>query len=291
MVTTIKITCDGVFIQSNSYLTPTQTNIATSAGKGVGSGSGSAADADAVATAVGNGNSLSNESDNSQTSSGSQTTGSSTTNTKKSNRSSCSRHQRGVASLGSQDTRRRYYYFGSKDVYWCKQSLTRSTSSLGHREATIAATSSSNSGQLISKARRRPLQLCSSLSAAYAPPKRKEFYFCDKYAAAGSGSGRGNTTSRIAASNTPTTSSAQPIDVRLLNFLRTAQRRFQSAATITAKPKSEYNNNNNNNISRSNTKERSSARSNNNNNNNNNNHNNFSSSSLPAIISTDDWFG
>ncbi|KAH8307764.1 hypothetical protein KR044_012910 [Drosophila immigrans] len=266
MVTTIKITCDGVFIQSNSYLTPTQSTAAPAERK---------ARKPEIA-AVGaelptNSLSQSNESDNSQTSSGSQTTGSSTTtNTKKSCRTACSRHRGGTGSIGTQDSRRRYYYFGSKDVYWCKQSLTRSASSLSHREALSAS-----GGQLIAKAKRRPLQLCSSLSAAYAPPKRKEFYFCDKYAPTGSGIGivGGNTIS----SSTSVTSSAQPIDVRLLNFLRNAQRKFQSAGTPTTKPKSEHSSSSNNNCNRSNTKDRTTrTRSNN--------------SNLPPIISTDDWF-
>ncbi|XP_030244111.1 tyrosine-protein kinase yes [Drosophila navojoa] len=301
MVTTIKITCDGVFIQSNSYLTPTQTNGATAA---TVAASATAAAAASVATAKGH--SLSNESDNSQTSSGSQTTrathqSNSTHSAKsKSTRSNCTRHHRGGGVVATQDTRRRYYYFGSKDVYWCKQSLTRSTSSLGHREAhsTTTSTTVSSGGQLIAKARRRPLQLCSSLSAAYAPPKRKEFYFCDKYASAASvnSSSNSNSISRgnhTAAAATATKAGAQPIDVRLLNFLRNAQRRFQSATTTaaattttTTKPKSEIN-------SRSNTKERASARnwSPNNNKTSNNDNNNSNSSSLPLIISTDDWFG
>ncbi|XP_062122852.1 mucin-5AC [Drosophila sulfurigaster albostrigata] len=277
MVTTIKITCDGVFIQSNSYLTPTQSNAAAIKGK-TRETTAAAALAELAA------NTLSNESDNSQTSSGSQTTGgSSTTNTKKSARTTCSR-RRVSGSIGSQDSRRRYYYFGSKDVYWCKQSLTRSASSLSHRE-TLATASATNGlavgGQLIAKARRRPLQLCSSLSASYAPQKRKEFYFCDKYAPTSSGSGSA-TGKRSTASST---SSDQPIDIRLLNFLRNAQRKFQSVATTTTKPKSDHSSGNNYN-NESNTKERSSTR---NRNSSINNMNSNSSSSLPPINSTDDW--
>ncbi|KAH8272516.1 hypothetical protein KR026_000172 [Drosophila bipectinata] len=222
MVTTIKITCDGVFIQSNSYLMP------SAAGGQLPGAAGSASSDRALKAGS------SNESDNSQTSSGSQTASSAG---KRSNRS-VGRSQRGS---GVQDTRRRYY-FGSKDIYWCKQSreglgggtvsggrpassLTRSASSVTHKEASTHATHSG--GQVISRARRKPLLLCSSLSAAYAPPRRREFYFCDKYAP----SLQGRSSLSPSKSSTPSakSESVQPIDARLLNFLRSAQRKFQVA--------------------------------------------------------------
>ncbi|KAH8257969.1 hypothetical protein KR038_003586 [Drosophila bunnanda] len=228
MVTTIKITCDGVFIQSNSYLMPSPAN-------GAGAAAGSSASERALKSSASNSN---NESDNSQTSSGSQTT-SSASASKRSNRSAVSRGHRSTGS-GAQDTRRRYY-FGSKDIYWCKQSregsaaasvcgsagLSRSASSVTHKEAGITHATHSG-GQVISRARRKPILLCSSLSAAYAPSRRREFYFCDKYAPP---QGR---------SATPTTPNSQaaapPIDARLLNFLRCAHRKFQAAKTKSEPP-------------------------------------------------------
>ncbi|KAH8295272.1 hypothetical protein KR018_009460 [Drosophila ironensis] len=222
MVTTIKITCDGVFIQSNSYLMPS-----VSGGTG-DAGSDSPDRALKSASSASN----SNESDNSQTSSGSQTASSAG---KRSNRSG-SRSHRGQ---GLQDTRRRYY-FGSKDIYWCKQSregpagggtvsgsrsgtgsgLTRSASSVTHKEASTHATHTG--AQIISKARRKPILLCSSLSAAYAPPRRREFYFCDKY-----GPPQARATAK-SASPPAKNESVAPMDARLLNFLRSAQRKFQA---------------------------------------------------------------
>ncbi|ALC45755.1 Csk [Drosophila busckii] len=279
MVTTIKITCDGVFIQSNSYLTPTQAN---------------PSEPTAVAT------SLSNESDNSQSSRSSRS--SNRSNSSGSNNNNKKNARSSVASR--QDTRRRYCYFGSKDVYWCKQSgvgassssssssLTRSASSLGHRE-----TVSLHAAPLIAKARRRALPLCgsSSLSAAYAPnaAKRKEFYFCDKYAP----------TAAATIAATHQQHQQQPIDVRLLNFLRSAQRRFQSttataAATTTtiAKTKTEHSSNTKENTKRMSSdskKQQQQHRINNNNNSikvlNKNNCISNKSKSLPPI-STDDWF-
>ncbi|KAH8341039.1 hypothetical protein KR067_002082 [Drosophila pandora] len=225
MVTTIKITCDGVFIQSNSYLMPSATG---------GPGSAAEGDASSERALKSESSGSNNESDNSQTSSGSQTTASSAG--KRSNRS-VGRSHRGA---GLQDTRRRYY-FGSKDIYWCKQSregsgsnsgtgtgsgLTRSASSVTHKEAATHATHSG--GQVISRARRKPILLCSSLSAAYAPPRRREFYFCDKYAPSQGRSSLSPTKSK--SSSPPAKSeSVQPIDARLLNFLRSAQRKFQVA--------------------------------------------------------------
>jgi len=179
MVTTIKITCDGVFIQSNSYLMPTPSPSGADA-----TVSSSLERVLKPASASASPSNSNNESDNSQTSSGSQTASSAS---KRSNRSVGRSHRGSVA----QDTRRRYY-FGSKDIYWCKQSreaaaaatlsgsgLTRSASSVTHKEASTHATHTG--GQVISRARRKPILLCSSLSAAYAPPRRREFYFCDKY--------------------------------------------------------------------------------------------------------------
>ncbi|KAH8318703.1 hypothetical protein KR074_002195 [Drosophila pseudoananassae] len=242
MVTTIKITCDGVFIQSNSYLMPSaatgQHPASASSDRALKAGS-------------------SNESDNSQTSSGSQTAASSAG--KRSNRSAAGRSQRGS---GVQDTRRRYY-FGSKDIYWCKQSregsggssLTRSASSVTHKEASTHATHTG--GQVISRARRKPLLLCSSLSAAYAPPRRREFYFCDKYAPP-------QTRSSLSPSKSSTppakSESVQPIDARLLSFLRSAQRKFQMAKS---KPEHQH------------TKDKPQAKD--------------SSRSLPIIDATEEW--
>ncbi|KAH8232619.1 hypothetical protein KR032_010616 [Drosophila birchii] len=237
MVTTIKITCDGVFIQSNSYLMP------SSPAQGGAGAAGTAASERALkssASAASNSNS-NNESDNSQTSSGSQTT-SSATASKRSNRSAVSRGHRGTGSTqGSQDTRRRYY-FGSKDIYWCKQSreasaptsvcgstgLSRSASSVTHKEAGITHATHSG-GQVISRARRKPILLCSSLSAAYAPTRgRREFYFCDKYAPS---QGRSGTPTKLNAAT-----AQSPIDARLLNFLRCAHRKFQAAKTKSEPP-------------------------------------------------------
>ncbi|XP_032577378.1 uncharacterized protein LOC6606797 isoform X1 [Drosophila sechellia] len=228
MVTTIKITCDGVFIQSNSYLMPTP----SPSGAGA-TGSSSLERVLKPASASASPSNSNNESDNSQTSSGSQTASSAS---KRSNRS-VGRSQRGS---GAQDTRRRYY-FGSKDIYWCKQSreaaaaatlsgsgLTRSASSVTHKEGATHATHTG--GQVISRARRKPILLCSSLSAAYAPPRRREFYFCDKYAP---GPARNTPTTTTSSATPAKHESSPPIDARLLNFLRCAHRKFQASKAKT----------------------------------------------------------
>ncbi|XP_068155503.1 uncharacterized protein Csk isoform X1 [Drosophila tropicalis] len=304
MVTTIKITCDGVFIQSNSYLMPTTGQRRTgtvsprdeeegiaAANRSSLSSSSTTSSKSILAAKI-----LNSESDNSQTS-----------------QNSISKRSNGVAHHRSQDLRKRYY-FGSKDIYWCKQSLssglTRSASSLTHKEAIYAGSTvggGSASPHIIAKARRKPLQLCSSssLSAAYAPPKRKEFYFCDKYAPPGT---RTTTTSSQEAtrtgasekpngkslsqsrSSTASPSQAQPIDrAYLLNFLRSAQRKFQ-VAKLKSEPTQSSNNNNNNN----NTKEKSNrgkSQSRKILNQPTTDHHNYNNSvSLPPIIRTDDWF-
>ncbi|XP_017018500.1 tyrosine-protein kinase Abl isoform X1 [Drosophila kikkawai] len=269
MVTTIKITCDGVFIQSNTYLMPSPASGAGAAG--------SAASERALKSSASASNS-NNESDNSQTSSGSQTT-SSASASKRSNRSAVSRGHRGTGS-GSADTRRRYY-FGSKDIYWCKQSregsaaasvcgsgLSRSASSVTHKEAGITHATHSG-GQVIARARRKPILLCSSLSAAYAPSRRREFYFCDKYAPS---QGRSVTPTKpnsgaVASSQSP----APPIDARLLNFLRCAHRKFQAAKTKSEPPQTKEKSTSGN--SRERTKQRGQE-----------------SQSLPPIASTEEWF-
>ncbi|KAI8044917.1 hypothetical protein M5D96_001093 [Drosophila gunungcola] len=268
MVTTIKITCDGVFIQSNSYLMP------SSPPNGAGA-AGSASSDRALKSASASPSNSNNESDNSQTSSGSQTASSSS---KRSNRSVAHRSHRGS---GAQDTRRRYY-FGSKDIYWCKQSreasaagtisgpgsgsglgLTRSASSATHKEAATHATHSG--GQVISRARRKPILLCSSLSAAYAPPRRREFYFCDKYAP-NTGRSTPNTITSPAKNE-----SSPPIDARLLNFLRCAHRKFQAAKT-----KSELQHTKERSLGNSREKTRKNGQQ--------------SSRSLPPIASSEEWF-
>ncbi|XP_002017093.2 uncharacterized protein LOC6591741 [Drosophila persimilis] len=230
MVTTIKITCDGIFIQSssNSDLMPTP-----AAGAAPG-GASSPPGLRGAAESLGSDHNL-NESDNSQTSSGSQ---SASSHGRRSHRSAGGGGG-GGGTGGRQDPRRRYY-FGSKDIYWCKQSLapgggglTRSASSITHKESKSTSGTLSG-GQVIAKARRKPILLCSSLSAAYAPPRRKEFYFCDKYAP--TSSGRSATPTKSAAAVPPAAAAAtaaaptpQPIDARLLNFLRSAHRKFQAA--------------------------------------------------------------
>lgn len=228
MVTTIKITCDGVFIQSNSYLMPTPSPSGADAAV-----SSSLERVLKPASASASPSNSNNESDNSQTSSGSQTASSAS---KRSNRSVGRSHRGSVA----QDTRRRYY-FGSKDIYWCKQSreaaaaatlsgsgLTRSASSVTHKEASTHATHTG--GQVISRARRKPILLCSSLSAAYAPPRRREFYFCDKYAP---GPARSTPTTTTTSATSAKHESSPPIDARLLNFLRCAHRKFQASKAKT----------------------------------------------------------
>ncbi|XP_016952532.1 probable serine/threonine-protein kinase mkcB isoform X2 [Drosophila biarmipes] len=231
MVTTIKITCDGVFIQSNSYLMPS----APVSGAGAAGSSSSDRELKSASASSSPSNS-NNESDNSQTSSGSQTASSAS---KRSNRSAGRSHRGSGAGLGAgQDTRRRYY-FGSKDIYWCKQSreaagtislgsvLSRSASSVTHKEAATHATHTG--GQVISRARRKPILLCSSLSAAYAPPRRREFYFCDKYAPNPGRSTPTTTTNSSSPATSAKNESSPPIDTRLLNFLRCAHRKFQAA--------------------------------------------------------------
>ncbi|KAH8381996.1 hypothetical protein KR009_001323 [Drosophila setifemur] len=271
MVTTIKITCDGVFIQSNSYLMPSPPN-----GAGASAGSASSDRALKSSSSASNSNI---ESDNSQTSSGSQTA--SSAGGKRSNRS-VGRSHRG--SGVQQDTRRRYY-FGSKDIYWCKQSreqgsvgggstLTRSASSITHKE--VATTQATHSGgQVISRARRKPILLCSSLSAAYAPPRRREFYFCDKYVP--SSQGRATSTSPKSKSSSPPAkieSPAQPIDARLLNFLRNAHRKFQVAKSKSElQPSSQHTKDKSPGSARERIKE----------------HMQESSRSLPPIASAEEW--
>uniref|UniRef100_A0A6P4F4Q8 Tyrosine-protein kinase n=2 Tax=Drosophila rhopaloa TaxID=1041015 RepID=A0A6P4F4Q8_DRORH len=264
MVTTIKITCDGVFIQSNSYLMP------SSPPSGAGA-AGSASSNRALKSASVSPSNSNNESDNSQTSSGSQTASSAS---KRSNRS-VGRSHRGS---GAQDTRRRYY-FGSKDIYWCKQSreasaagtisgsgLTRSASSATHKEAATHATHSG--GQVISRARRKPILLCSSLSAAYAPPRRREFYFCDKYAPS---TGRSTPNPITSSATTAKNESSPPIDARLLNFLRCAHRKFQANKT-----KSELQQTKDRSLGNSRERTKKNGQQ--------------SSRSLPPIASSEEWF-
>ncbi|XP_016998925.2 uncharacterized protein Csk isoform X1 [Drosophila takahashii] len=237
MVTTIKITCDGVFIQSNSYLMPSPPPSGAGA---AGSSSSERELKSASASASSSPGNSNNESDNSQTSSGSQTASSAG---KRSNRSVGRSHRGSGGGGGSGHDTRRRYYFGTKDIYWCKQSreaasaggtisgsalglgLSRSASSVTHKEAHATHTG----GQVISRARRKPILLCSSLSAAYAPPRRREFYFCDKYAP---NPGRSTPTTPSPSSATSAKNeSSPPIDARLLNFLRCAHRKFQAAKT------------------------------------------------------------
>ncbi|KAH8283982.1 hypothetical protein KR054_006561 [Drosophila jambulina] len=268
MVTTIKITCDGVFIQSNSYLMPSPPS-------GAGAPGSSSASERALKSSASASNS-NNESDNSQTSSGSQTT-SSASASKRSNRSAVSRGHRSTGLGSHQDTRRRYY-FGSKDIYWCKQSrdgsgaasvcgstgLSRSASSVTHKEAGITHATHTG-GQVIARARRKPLLLCSSLSAAYAPTRRREFYFCDKYAPS---QGRSATPTTPNSGAAAAQSSAPPIDARLLNFLRCAHRKFQAAKTKSEPPQTKEKSNPG--YSRERTKKES--------------------QSLPPIASSEEWF-
>ncbi|XP_034661118.1 uncharacterized protein LOC117896756 isoform X1 [Drosophila subobscura] len=272
MVTTIKITCDGIFIQSasNSDLMP------TAAAAGTGSELTPTGLREA-AESLGSDHNL-NESDNSQTSSGSQSASSSSRRTHRSTGGS------GGAG-GRQDTRRRYY-FGSKDIYWCKQSLvpaggglTRSSSSITHKESK-STSGTLSAGQVIAKARRKPILLCSSLSAAYAPPRRKEFYFCDKYAPTSGGRGATGTHTKSAAATVAAAAAVptpQPIDARLLNFLRSAHRKFQAAKSKTEQQQQQQ--------SSSHTKERSAERSRGKGQSQTQTHR-----SLPPIVTTDDWF-
>ncbi|XP_022216318.2 tyrosine-protein kinase Abl [Drosophila obscura] len=288
MVTTIKITCDGIFIQSasNTDLMPTAAAAAgTETGPRPRGESSSPRLRAAAAGSLGSDHNL-NESDNSQTSSGSQSASSHSRRT----------HRSAGGTGGRQDPRRRYY-FGSKDIYWCKQSLvpgggglTRSSSSVTHKESK-STNGTLSGGQVIAKARRKPILLCSSLSAAYAPPRRKEFYFCDKYAPTSGGRGATGTHTKSTATAVPQATAAaaataptpQPIDARLLNFLRSAHRKFQAAKSRTEHQQQQQQS------SSSHTKERSSERA---------RGRGQSQSqtqtqthrSLPPIVRTDDWF-
>lgn len=140
MVTTIKITCDGVFIQSNSFLTSSSH---PTAGSLHSPDSTTATDSNSTLSNSTNSSLLSNttfngDKDKSVTSildydkhhkitssnSNSATRSSSCQKTNSTNTTSRAKRPR----TPKCDNRRRYY-FGSNKIYWCKQSVDRLSSS------------------------------------------------------------------------------------------------------------------------------------------------------------------